>query len=122
MGAAGSALLGGPTNFNLQVIRSGHQILRITDYILSTPLSFQTSTARRSRKMVSTIFYPKVFGSLQTIITEMLILIGYRKCSQDLGVVKSEVITLACLLPVPWYWAVLRSMFFEYPMVSALWY
>ncbi len=47
-------------------------------------------------------------------------MVGYRKCSQDLGVVKSDVLSLACLLPVPWYWEILRSLYFDYPMVSNL--
>ncbi|KXN84524.1 Lipid A export ATP-binding/permease protein MsbA [Leucoagaricus sp. SymC.cos] len=40
----------------------------------------------------------------------------YEKCSNDLGIVKCDVISLACFLPPPWYWTVLRSLFLEYSM------
>ncbi|KAF5358132.1 hypothetical protein D9756_001167 [Leucocoprinus leucothites] len=70
----------------------------------------------RLHRLYLIIFDPKFRETLAKDGLNESLYHEYRKCSSNLGVVKSDVITLACVLPPSWYWAVLRSLVLDYPM------
>ncbi|KAJ3512181.1 hypothetical protein NMY22_g15410 [Coprinellus aureogranulatus] len=41
----------------------------------------------------------------------------YRTTSEALGSVKSNLLTLACSLPPPWYWSQVQTLIADYPMI-----
>ncbi|KAJ3566900.1 hypothetical protein NP233_g6709 [Leucocoprinus birnbaumii] len=73
-------------------------------------------TFNRLHRLYTIIFTPKFRETLAKDSLNEFLCSEYRKCSNKLGVVKSDVITLACILPPPWYWTFLRNLLFEYPL------